>query len=285
MAKKVITGVSINSDERDQINENFTELYATVSGVVNVTNLDVGASGTAGTLDIFPAAANKGKLTVAIGNQTGNTTVNLSVLEMGQATTVAIPDPGAAAGYVVMTSAALSLAEANVLQDVTPGTVSNSKAVVAGAAGNIGIAKVTQLHIGASGAETQVTATAAELNKLDDMTATTAELNFAADVSYGLETATAAGALQTLLKISNLEVVGGGAVTLDAPNAVMTGQIKTIRMTVDDGDVTMALTNVNNVAGASAGTTLTFDTVGDTAILAACGAKWVLIGVNGAVVS
>lgn len=131
----------------------------------------------------------------------------------------------------------------------------------------------------------QVTPSAAELNILDGMTATTAELNFAADVSAQTETIAAAGAVSVSLKISNLALVGAGAVTLAAPNAIMAGQIKTIRMTVDNGDVTMALTNVNNVAGASAGTTCTFAAVSDTLILAACGAKWVVIGINGAIIS
>jgi len=42
---------------------------------------------------------------------------------------------------------------------------------------------------------------------------------------------------------------------------------------------------VNNVAGASAGTTCTFDAVGETLILAACGPKWVVIGIAGATIS
>jgi hypothetical protein len=267
-----------------RIQDMFHELY---TGGVGSINIDAGSSGVAGTVDIFPATAARGKLQIACGNQTGNTTVNLSVLEMGQATTVAIPDPGAAAGYVVMTSAALALAEADVLQGATAGTVVNSKAVIAGPAGNIGVAKVTQLHIGSSGAETQVTATGAELNKLASMGATTAELNFAADVSAQTETITSGAAVSTLLKITDIDntVGGAGAITLGVPNAIMAGQIKTIRMTVDGGDVTMALTNVNNVAGASAGTTCTFDAVGDTLILAACGAKWVVIGISGAAIT
>lgn len=240
-----------------------------------VTNLDIGSSGTAGTIDIFPATVASGKLTIAVGDQTGDTTVNLSVLEMGQATTIAIPDPGAAAGYVVMTSTALSLAEADVLQGATAGTQVASKAVVADANVNIGAVKVTALHIGATGAETQVTATGAELNVLDNMTATTAELNFAADASAQTETIDSGVAVSVLLKTTNIDntVTGAGAITLDVPNGVMAGQIKTIRMTVD------------NVAGASAGTTCTFDAVGDTLILAACGAKWVVIGISGAVIS
>ena len=280
------TTLAGNSDSRIPT-QKAVKAYAdaAASGDVNMTNLDVGASGTAGTIDVFPATASKGKFTIAVGDQTGDTAVILAVQEMGQETTVAVPDPGAAAAYMVMSSAALALAEADVLQGATAGTQVASKAVVADANVNIGVVKATALHIGTSGAETQVTSTAAELNILDGVTATTAELNFAADASAQEETLTAEGAVSVLLKTTNLELVGAGAGTLATPNAIMTGQIKTIRMSADNGDVTMALTNVNNVAGASAGTTCTFDAVGDTLILAACGAKWVVIGISGAVIS
>lgn len=100
---------------------------------LDAVNVDAGASGTAGTVDVFPATESKGKLAITCADQTGNTTVTIQADEMGQATTVHIPDPGAAASYVVQTTAALSLAEADVLQDVTAGTVTAGKAVVAGA--------------------------------------------------------------------------------------------------------------------------------------------------------
>lgn len=43
-----------------------------------VTNLDIGASGSAGTLDIFPATAANGKLAFVATNNTGNDTVTVS---------------------------------------------------------------------------------------------------------------------------------------------------------------------------------------------------------------
>lgn len=51
------------------------------------------------------------------------------------------------------------------IDGITNGTQAAGKAVVADANVNTGISKVTQLHIGASGSETQVTATATELNE------------------------------------------------------------------------------------------------------------------------
>lgn len=80
---------------------------------VTVTNLDAGASGTAGTVDVFPSTASRGKLQVAVTNQTGDTTVTLQVGAMGQATSVTIPDPGAAASYVMQTTAAKTLVQAD----------------------------------------------------------------------------------------------------------------------------------------------------------------------------
>ena len=53
------------------------------------------------------------------------------------------------------------------LNGVTAGTVTASKFVKADANSNIGVVKATQLHIGTSGSETQVTATGAELNYVD----------------------------------------------------------------------------------------------------------------------
>jgi len=76
------------------------------------------------------------------------------------------------------TSTSLSIAELVALNDlgatdlakidgITNGTQAAGKAVVADANVNTGVSKVTALHIGASGSETQVTATAAELNYND----------------------------------------------------------------------------------------------------------------------
>jgi len=105
---------------------------------LDVTNLDAGASGTAGTVDVFPATASRGKLSLACANQTGNTTVSVNANAMGQATTVNLPDPGAAASYLVQSTAALTLAEVDTLDAVVAGTVAASKAVVVDGSKNIG---------------------------------------------------------------------------------------------------------------------------------------------------
>jgi len=92
--------------------------------------------------------------------------------------------------------------------------------------------------------------------------ATPAEINARADDSAMVETVAAAGACSVTVAESRLALSGAGAVTLAAPSKP--GLVKVITMTADNGDVTMALTNV---VGGSAATTATFDAVGETLIL------------------
>src|SRR3990167_5241239 len=82
-----------------------------------------------------------------------------------------------AVGSFIIGSADLAEADMEKLDGITNGTQAASKAIVNDANVNQGIAKVTELHIGATGAETQVTATGAELNALDGITADVKELN------------------------------------------------------------------------------------------------------------
>ncbi len=131
---------------------------------LDAVNFDAGASGTAGSVDVFPGTESKGKLAITCADQAGDTTVGLVVDEMAAARTIHIPDPGKT-GYVAMSSAALSPAELDVLDDVTPGTNAASKAVVAGVDGKIGattfdgaitteVAGITTVGIGAKDGET-----------------------------------------------------------------------------------------------------------------------------------
>lgn len=78
---------------------------AAITSLVS-TSIDAGASGTAGSIDIFPATASKGKIALTATNNTGNTTTTITNAEMGQASTITIPDPGAAAASFVLTEGA-----------------------------------------------------------------------------------------------------------------------------------------------------------------------------------
>lgn len=89
---------------------------------LDAVNIDLGASGTAGTLDVFPTTAASGKLQISCDDQTGDTTVTLKANAMGQATTVNVPDPGAAATYVACSTAAMKPAEIDALDGAPTGT-------------------------------------------------------------------------------------------------------------------------------------------------------------------
>lgn len=104
--------------------------------------------------------------------------------------------------------------------------------------------------------------------------ATAAEINQVADISAYTQTIAAAGAISLTSKVVNLALVGAGAVTLAAPDATCQGYVKVVEMTVDNGDVTLALTNVE---GQSSGTTATFGDVGDKLVLVAGASKWVVL--------
>src|SRR5690242_314186 len=92
--------------------DNYTPKYSTVDqlvlsdGAVVITDLDAGASGTAGTIDVFPSTASKGKLRIAAVNNDGDTTTTLSNAAMAQASVISFPDPGAATANVLLTDAA-----------------------------------------------------------------------------------------------------------------------------------------------------------------------------------
>lgn len=77
---------------------------------ISATNVDAGASGTAGTVDVYPTTSSKGKLQIACTDQVGNTTVAVNVNAMAQATTLNIVDPGNSVGYISVGQKAKMLA-------------------------------------------------------------------------------------------------------------------------------------------------------------------------------
>lgn len=100
---------------------------------LDAVNIDAGASGTAGTVDVFPTTASKGKLAISCTDQTGDTTVGLVAGAMGQATVVTIPDPGASTADVVLSAGSATIAGAKTFSTavISPGLTSASAAQVA----------------------------------------------------------------------------------------------------------------------------------------------------------
>jgi hypothetical protein len=84
----------------------LTSLTTTGDGVIGGGDLDLGSSGTAGTLDIFPTTASSGKFTLSVADQTGNTAFTLRPSAHGQATTLAVADYGLSTAYVMQGNAA-----------------------------------------------------------------------------------------------------------------------------------------------------------------------------------
>ena len=132
---------------------------------LDCTNLDAGLSGTAGTVEVFPATAAKGKFKLACADQDADTLVTLQAAGMAQASVVSIPDPGAATANVMLTSApndqarvAATAAEIDALAAVTAGTSAASKGLVLDANGDLGAGPIILADMtpgtGADGAET-----------------------------------------------------------------------------------------------------------------------------------
>ena len=69
------------------------------------TNLDLGSSGVAGSLDIFPTVVSNGKMTLTYTSPGGAYNLNITNRTLGQTTSLGIPDPGAAGEFVLTNSA------------------------------------------------------------------------------------------------------------------------------------------------------------------------------------
>ena len=102
---------------------------------LDAVNIDVGASGTAGTVDVFPTTASKGKLIISAVANDGDTNVTITNAAMGQASVISFPDPGASTANVLLTSAAndgavvtATSVELNYNDIATLGTLAASKA-------------------------------------------------------------------------------------------------------------------------------------------------------------
>lgn len=65
------------------------------------TAIQVGASGTAGSLNVFPATASKGTLIISAINNTGNFNSTITNADIGQATTYSLPDAGNATAIIL----------------------------------------------------------------------------------------------------------------------------------------------------------------------------------------
>lgn len=86
-----------------------SNLDAAIARNFSVTNLDAGASGTAGTLDVFPATASKGKLSITAADSAGDTITTIVNASQADTRSYTIPDAGGD-GYFVMSTTAQNTA-------------------------------------------------------------------------------------------------------------------------------------------------------------------------------
>jgi hypothetical protein len=178
-------------------------------------------------------------------------------------------------------------AEVNVLDAVTAGTAAASKAVVLDSNAAVNAVKTAALHIGASGSETAVTATGAELNYNDITTLGTAEASktvtatsgsvitltdfvterpvikdYAETVYAGGDTATAKTLAETNGNVQTWTMTGNCTFTMPSGSGLQPGTSMTLILTQDGtGSRTGAFTDVK-WAGGTAPTLTTTATTG-----------------------
>lgn len=177
----------------------------------------------------------------------------------------------------IIGSADINETDLEKLDGITNGTQAANKAVVADANVNTGISKITELHIGTSGSEAQVTATAAELNYLDITTLGTGAPSKAvvlnADGNYTAPAGTWDLSNVTGITLNTGEIVladlAAGVYAVDlVTTAPVTGSTDNVLVGAD-ADVTIALdfTAAWNFGGSASlelpnGTSGTTDTTG-----------------------
>lgn len=141
---------------------------------LDAVNIDAGASGTAGTVDVFPSTAAKGKLSITAADNTGDTTTTIVNALQATTRTYTIPDAGANAAFVMSSANYAATATADGLttglipagtQHVTVTSASASNIVTLPAAV---IGTVIHGYVGANGCEMRTPASSnATINDVD----------------------------------------------------------------------------------------------------------------------
>lgn len=148
---------------------NDTINAADLNVIADLPNLDLGANGAAGTLDIFPGTADKGKLSLSVTDQATDATVGLVIGTMAAARTITLADPLANAD--ILTGKMAAVARTATAAGLTTGTIADAGmiqfvAVTSAGANNIIIlptptpGRIVILYVGANGYELRSSAPA-----------------------------------------------------------------------------------------------------------------------------
>lgn len=95
--------------------------FALAGGTDEIDTLNIGKSGTQGTLNMFSGTASKGQWTFTPADNTGNTTMTITNAAQGGAYTYTIPNAGASASFV-MTQGAQTIVGATTFTGATTPT-------------------------------------------------------------------------------------------------------------------------------------------------------------------
>ena len=175
----VVSGGTIQVETGGTLQVDTGATFTFPAGAFSFTDIDAGSSGTAGSLDIFPSTASKGKLNFVAADSAGDTTTTVTNASQAGARTYTIPDAGASASFVMTEGAqtlsgvktfnstpvfftatftvggtTISSGEISVLDSVTGGTAAANKALVLDASADItgvDIFGATEIDAGSSG--------------------------------------------------------------------------------------------------------------------------------------
>jgi len=97
----------------------------TVGGDLTVSggDIDLGSSGAAGTVDIFPTTASKGKVQITAGDSAGDTTTSITTASQAAARTYTVPDALASADFLLGAQAAVARTATS--DGLTTGTIAD----------------------------------------------------------------------------------------------------------------------------------------------------------------
>ena len=164
------------------------------------------------------------------------------------------------------------------LLDHTAGTLTASSAIITNAQNHVDALKTTGLYLGANGSAVQVTASAAELNKLDGATVGTAELNILDGATLDvtelnkLDGCTATTAELNYVDVTPGTLTTGKAMVVDGTSYIDT--VKTYSFYLSDTQVTSSATELNLLDGITAIDTDLSTTAGThTTLVSALAAK------------